>query len=91
VLEFIVDGINGWLFGEDLRTLIDYYSPEAQKINEKEYAEFRDQFLKIYEKFRNDPESYYKVGSNALRTFVARANMERVMREYYPGLTKLIA
>lgn len=88
VLEFVVDCINGWLFGEDIRTLIDYYSPEAMKINEEEYVQFRDQFLKIYELYRSDPESFYKVGSNALRTFVARANMERVMKEYYPGLVK---
>lgn len=90
VLEFLVDGINGWLFGEDLRTLIDYYSPEAQKINEEEYAQFRDLFFKVHELYRNNPEGYYKVGSNALRTFVARANMERVMKEYYPGLVKPI-
>ncbi|MCS7140497.1 MAG: glycogen/starch/alpha-glucan phosphorylase [Candidatus Nezhaarchaeota archaeon] len=88
VLEFLVDGINGWLFGEDIRTLIDYYSPEAQKINEREYAQFRDLFFSIHELYRSNPEGYYKVGSNALRTFVARANMERVIKEYYPGLVK---
>ena len=88
ILEFVVDGINGWLFGEDIRVLVDYYSPEAMKINEEEYAQFRDQFLRIYEPYKSDPESYYKVGSNALRAFVARANMERVMKEYYPGLVK---
>jgi starch phosphorylase len=88
ILEFVVDGINGWLFGDDIRVLVDYYSPEAMKINEEEYAQFRDQFLRIYELYKSDPESYYKVGSNALRAFVARANMERVMKEYYPGLVK---
>ena len=90
ILEFIVDGVNGWLFGEDVRTLVDYYSPEAMKINEEEYNQFRDLFLKIYELYRSNPEGYYKVGSNALRAFVARANMERVMKEYYPGLVKPI-
>ena len=89
-LEFIVDDVNGWLFGEDVRTLVDYCSPEGLKISEKEYAQFRDQFLKIYELYRSDPESYYKVGLNALRAFVTRASMERVMKEYYPGLVKPI-
>ncbi|MHC1636860.1 MAG: glycogen/starch/alpha-glucan phosphorylase [Candidatus Nezhaarchaeales archaeon] len=91
VIEFIVDDVNGWLFGEDIRTLIDYYSMEAQAINEKEYQQFRDLFLKIYETYRNDPESYYKAGLNALRTFASRANMERVLREYYPGLIRVTA
>ena len=90
VLEFVVDGVNGWLFGEDIRTLVDYYSPEAMKINEEEYAQFRDRFLKIYELHRSNPEGFYKVGLNALRAFVARANMERVLKEYYPGLVKPI-
>jgi hypothetical protein len=44
--------------------------------------------LKIYELYRSDSESYYKVGLNALRAFVTRASMERVMKEYYPGLVK---
>lgn len=91
VIEFVVDKVSGWLFGEDIRTLMDYYSDEAKKVNEREYSEFRDLFLKICESYFNDPEGYYKVGLNALRTFASRAHMERVLREYYPGLIKVIA
>ncbi|MEM4699909.1 MAG: glycogen/starch/alpha-glucan phosphorylase [Candidatus Nezhaarchaeales archaeon] len=91
VIEFVVDRVSGWLFGEDIRTLIDYYSDEARKINEREYLEFRDSFLKILESYSSNPEGYYKVGLNALRTFASRANMERVLREYYPGLIKVVA
>ncbi|MCX8205348.1 MAG: glycogen/starch/alpha-glucan phosphorylase [Candidatus Nezhaarchaeota archaeon] len=90
-IEFIVNHVSGWLFGDDIRTLIDYYDDEAKKIGEREYLEFRDLFLKIYETYVSNPESYYKVGLNALRTFASRANMERVLREYYPGLIKVVA
>ena len=89
VIEFIVDHVNGWLFGEDVRTLIDYYSAEAQKINEREYTQFRNLFLKIYKQYASNPEDYYRIGLNALRTFASRTSMERMLREYYPGLVRV--
>ncbi|MEM2450157.1 MAG: glycogen/starch/alpha-glucan phosphorylase, partial [Candidatus Methanomethylicaceae archaeon] len=87
--EFIINEINGWLFGEDIRLLIDYFSNQAMEINEKEYSEFQELFFKIHEIYRNDPEFYYRVGLNALRTFTSRANMERVLKEYYPNLIRI--
>ncbi|MCS7097472.1 MAG: glycogen/starch/alpha-glucan phosphorylase [Candidatus Methanomethyliaceae archaeon] len=89
VPEFIINDINGWLFGEDVRLLIEYFSEAAKEINEREYQQFQTLFFKIYEIYRNDPEAYYRVGLNALRTFVSRANMERVLKEYYPNLIRI--
>lgn len=88
-LELIVDGVNGWLFGEDIREPLDLSSKEAQEINEREYAELRERLLKIYNIFRNEPETFYDVSLSAIRSFVPRVSMVRVLREYYPDLIKL--
>jgi len=89
VLEFIVDGVNGWLFGEDIRTPVDLNSKEAQEINEKEYTEFKSKVLKIYQIFKDEPEAFYDVALSAIRSFISRVSMIRVLREYYPDLIKL--
>ncbi|MEM1645072.1 MAG: glycogen/starch/alpha-glucan phosphorylase [Ignisphaera sp.] len=89
VLEFIVDGVNGWLFGEDIRIPIDLGSREAQEINEKEYSEFKSKVLKILQIFRDEPEAFYDVALSAIRSFIPRVSMIRVLREYYPDLIKL--
>ncbi|MCS7111923.1 MAG: glycogen/starch/alpha-glucan phosphorylase [Ignisphaera sp.] len=88
-LEFIVHGVNGWLFGEDLREPIEIYSQRASEINEKEYAELRETLVKVYKIFREEPEWYYAISLSALRSFVPRVSMSRVLREYYPELIKL--
>lgn len=89
VLEFIVDGVNGWLCGEDIRDPIDVYSKEAGEINEREYAEIKAKLLKVLDMFLTEPERYYVTALAALRTFVQRASMHRVLREYYPDLVKV--
>ncbi len=88
-LEFIVDGVNGWLFGEDIREPVELQSQRASEINEKEYAEFKEKFLSIYRIFKDDPERYYTISLSALRSFIARASMVRVLKEYYPDLIKI--
>jgi starch phosphorylase len=88
VLEFIVNNVNGWLFGKDIRELIDYKSQKAKEINEEEYSEFQSLFLRISDMYFNEPEDYYRVALNALRTFIFRANIERVLKEYYPNIIK---
>jgi starch phosphorylase len=87
--EFIVNNLNGWLFGKDLRELIDYKSQKAKEINEEECSEFQSQFFRIFNMYFNEPEDYYRVALNALRTFLFRANIERVLKEYYPNIIEI--
>lgn len=89
VLEFIVDGVNGWLFGSDIREPIDISSQEAQKINEEEYRELKDKLMKIHQIFRDEPETYYNIMLSTIRSFTPRVSMSRVLREYYPELVKI--
>ncbi len=91
VIELIVDGVNGWLFGQDLREFIDFNNFRVNEINNMEYSEFRDKVCKVYEMYFNDPQGFYRVSLNALRSFIPRVSMERVLREYYPGLIRVIA
>jgi len=88
VLEFIVDNVNGWLFGEDIREPIDVYSQRAGEINEREYSELKAKLLQILELYRANPERYYSIAFSALRSFIPRASMQRVLREYYPDILK---
>jgi len=90
-LEMIVDGVNGWFFGDDLRNLLNYGGEEARGIDEAEYAQLRDLVVRVHRMYSGDPVSFYRVGLSALRGFAARASMERVMREYYPELLGIVA
>jgi len=90
VLELVVDGVNGWLFGEDVREPLDLGSREAQEVNEREYAELRDKLLKVYSAFRDEPETFYDVSLSAVRSFIPRVGMVRVLREYYPERLPLV-
>lgn len=87
-LEFIVDHVNGWLFGEDIRDPIDVYSQRAGEINEREYAELKAKLLQIFNLYKNNPERYYGIALSAFRSFIPRASMQRVLREYYADLVK---
>mgnify|MGYP000353685477 FL=1 len=88
-IEFIIDDVNGWLFGEDLRELIDYHiDPKAEEINEKEYEEFKKKVEYIYDMKENDPEKYYQVSLNVLRTLAPRVGIERTLKEYYPDILR---
>lgn len=87
-LEYIIDGVNGWFFGRDLRTPLDLASPEASEINDVEYREFKELTFKVLNMLSVDPESYYRVALSAMRSFIPRASMIRVLREYYPQLIK---
>lgn len=88
-IELIVHSTNGWLFGEDIREPVEVYSQRASEINEREYTELRDTLVKVYRMFREEPGSYYSVSLSALRSFVPRVSMYRVLREYYSELIKL--
>ncbi|MEM4959635.1 MAG: hypothetical protein QXX12_07200 [Nanopusillaceae archaeon] len=87
--ELIVDNVNGWLFGEDIRELIEISGQEAMEINEREYTELKEKLIKVYKMFKEEPERYYGIALSALRSFVPRASMYRVLKEYYPDLVKI--
>mgnify|MGYP000330091054 CR=1 FL=1 len=89
VIELVVDEVNGWLFGEDIRSLMDFNADqEARRVNERDYSEFEAKLLKIYDYFNSDPEHYYEVALNAIRTFLPRVGIIRALREYYPDVVK---
>jgi len=88
-IEFIVDDVNGWLFGEDLRELIDYnVDPKAEEINEKEYEELKKKVEYVYDIRDSDPEKYYQISLNAIRTLAPRVGIERTLKEYYPDILR---
>lgn len=89
VLELVVHGVNGWLFGNDIREPLNYVGPEADQINEAEYQEFKRILLDVIKLIKSDPEAYYRVSLSAMRSFIPRVSMIRVLREYYPQLIKL--
>ena len=83
-LEFIVDGENGWFFGEDIRDFIDIYNdPRAKEINEKEYREFEQKLLSIIDLYNNDRERFYEIAFNTVKTFAPRVDIVNVLRKYY--------
>lgn len=88
VLEFIVNGVNGWLFGEDIRDPIDLGNKETQEINDRDYTELKSKLIKIYQMFKDEPELYYDISLSAILSFIPRVSMLRVLREYYPDLLR---
>jgi len=80
-LEIIVDGYNGWFFGRELDNLISLGSEEAAKINDEDYVDFKNKFLRIVNIYQNDREKYYEVMLNTLNTFTKWAGIERVFKE----------
>jgi len=84
VPELIMDGVNGWLFGVDERCLIDIGSdPRANDINEKEYAEFSYKLNQIIQLYYNNRDEYWKVAVNAVNTFMNKADIVGVLKQYY--------
>ncbi len=88
VLEFIIDNVNGWTFGFDIRDPIELTDPRAREIDEREYQEFSKKLLRIYNMYRERTEEFYIVGFNALQTFIPRADIRRALKEYYPDVVK---
>jgi len=80
-IELIVDGVNGWLFGQDLRYLIPYDSVEAAEINERDYAEFNEKLEQIIGLYGSD--DYVRISMNASKTAVGKADITDVLRKYY--------
>ncbi|MCX8185944.1 MAG: glycogen/starch/alpha-glucan phosphorylase [Sulfolobales archaeon] len=89
ILELVVHGVNGWLFGDDIREPINYVGPEADEINEREYQELKKTLLEAANLIISNPEAYYRISLSSMRSFIPRVSMIRVLREYYPQLIKL--
>ncbi|BDR91010.1 glycogen/starch/alpha-glucan phosphorylase [Vulcanisaeta souniana] len=86
-VELITDGVNGWLFGSDVRDLVDFANdPRGKEIDEKEYDEFKARFSQVYDMYNTDKERFYLVSLSAILSFVPRVDIKRVLREYYPDL-----
>ncbi len=87
--ELITDGVNGWLFGSDIRELIDPGGdPRSKEIDEREYAEFKARFAQVYDLYNSDKERFYLVSLSAILSFAPRVDIRRVLREYYPDLVR---
>lgn len=83
-IEVIKDGINGWLFGKDLREFINIYNdPRAKEIDEDDYNEFKQKLLKIIDTYNSDPEKLAKISIEAIKTFLPVVDMNRVLKLYY--------
>ncbi|MEM3226357.1 MAG: glycogen/starch/alpha-glucan phosphorylase, partial [Saccharolobus sp.] len=85
VIEIIKDEFNGWLFGNNLYNLVDLYSEEARRIDEEDYRDFKNKFLKIVELYNKDREKYTQIMINALNTFYKWADVKRVIKELIPS------
>ncbi|AOL17749.1 glycosyl transferase [Sulfolobus sp. A20] len=83
-LEVIIDGYNGWLFGDDIREFVDIYnSQKAKEIDERDYKEFKSKFLRILEKAESDKDWYNEVIKNAFTSFTSYTNIKRVLDMIY--------
>lgn len=89
VVEFVRDGFNGWLFGNDLRDLVQFDSREGREISESDYAEFSAKLLKVIDMWRNRHEEFVEVALNSMRT--PGFDMDRVMKSYFPDSGKMSA
>ncbi len=84
VLEVVEDGVNGWLFGQDIRDFINIYTDRrAAGIDEKEYKEFEERLIGIIKLYHDEPEKYWAVAVNAANTFPRKVSIENTLRKYY--------
>lgn len=85
-VELIRDGENGWLFGEDVRELIDIGTdPRAREISEREYEDFVNKLKSIIKLYNDDRDGFIKVMINAKKSFSKAAPIENALAKYYPG------
>ena len=67
-LEVIKHGENGWLFGQDIKDLINFYTdPTAKEIDEKDFEEFSNYLENAIKIYGND--EYKQIELNALKTY----------------------
>jgi starch phosphorylase len=84
VLEIIEEGVNGWLFGSDIRDFVDIYKDaRAREIDEREYREFSEKMKTIINMYYNDAEKYWETALNAWKLTPQRVDIKNVLKEYY--------
>ncbi|MEM1947118.1 MAG: glycogen/starch/alpha-glucan phosphorylase [Candidatus Caldarchaeum sp.] len=84
-VESIVDGYNGWLFGQELEHLINIYTDhdKTSQIDERDYSDMLQKFHDIYDVFTKKPVTYQQVSFNAFQTMRTRFDIRRALHEYY--------
>ncbi len=84
-IEMIVDGVNGWLFGKDLREFINIYEDSrAKTIDEEDYREFSNKLLKAIDMYMNNADRFREMCLKTLTSFRLKADIVRMLCEYYP-------
>ena len=84
VVEFVRDGYNGWLFGKDLRDLVQFDSREGLEISRKDYREFSSKMNRVVEMWSKKRDAFDEIALNAMRT--PGFDMDRVMKAYFPDV-----
>ncbi len=81
-VEIVQHGVNGWLFGEDLRELVNIYvDPEASEIDEKDYSEFSKFLTEAINLYASD--EYKRMSLNAIKTSYRFVDINRVLEALY--------
>ncbi len=88
VVEFIIDGVNGWLLNHLTNSILEPSCATAESYERVEYDMFKTKLHHILDLHKGNPARYYRVSLNALTTFIVRASMERVLSEYYPKVAR---
>jgi len=84
VLEVVRENINSWLFGDDIRDLINIYTDgKAREIDEKDYGEFSNKLRDIIKTYYEKPDRYWEVAYNALIETPDKVDIKKVLRKYY--------
>ncbi len=88
-LEFIVDGLNGWFFGEDLKELVIPNSDKAREIDEKDYEDFSRKLKEIIRLWYEEKNKFIDVAINAIKTSINFVSSERMLKEYYGDIINI--
>lgn len=88
-LELIMDGVNGWFFGEELSEFIDIgRDVRASHVDERDYRDFARKLLSIIDLYNSDREKFAEIAYNSYRTFTQQADMMRLLKQYYSEFTE---
>ncbi len=84
VIEIVEDGVNGWLFGDDIRDFINIYTdPRAREIDDRDYKEFSMKLIDAIKLYYDKPDKYWEISLNAAKTIPGRVDIRNALRKYY--------
>jgi len=84
VIEIVEDGVNGWLFGEDIRDFINIYSDQrASEIDSRDYIEFSNKLSNIVRMYHESREEFMKIAYNAVINTPDKVDIKSVLKKYY--------